>query len=48
MELAMHTKRTINKETTCRYQRSVKKQKGRILDEFVKLTGIVVAMLRSC
>jgi hypothetical protein len=52
MGLTMQTKKAITKEIAGRYQRSPKKEKGRILDEFVKLSGYCRCyaswLLRNC
>jgi hypothetical protein len=52
MGLNMTTRKAVTKEIAPRYQRSPKKEKGRMLDEFVGLTGYCRAyaswLLRNC
>jgi hypothetical protein len=39
MGLEMNVKRAVLKELACKYQRSSKKGKGQVLEEFLELTG---------
>ena len=52
MGLAMHTNKAITKEIAGSYQQSPKKEKSRILDEVVRLTGYCRCyaswLLRNC
>ena len=51
MGLTMHERKAVSAETVKRYRKATKKQKGRLLDEFVALTGYnrwyAVAVLRG-
>ena len=40
MGLTMSERKAVLRQTFARYQKACKKEKGRILDEFVKLTGL--------